>query len=217
MKSICLFSCLCLMLAVVESRGNAQSAYSIPFASQGNIIELSIANISSTTAGSVSIQVTNVPSWMRFDDVERQIPTVTGGGEGTVAFSFSIEKSAPVDREHTLRFVITSSTGENWTKEITVAVAAPEQFELFQNYPNPFNPTTAIGYQLSATSRVSLKVFDVLGREVATLVDGDRPAGYHEERWDAGAFASGMYVYELVALAGNGKRHVGRRTLMLVR
>ena len=130
MKSIYSFWCLCLILAVLGSRSNAQSAYSIPFASQGNTIELSVANVSSAAAGRVRVHVTNVPSWIRFAETERQIPSVKAGEEGTVAFSFSIEKSAPVDREHTLRFVIASSTGEKWTKEITVAVAVPEQFEL---------------------------------------------------------------------------------------
>jgi hypothetical protein len=58
-----------------------------------------------------------------------------------------------------------------WTKEITVAVAAPNKFEVFQNYPNPSNPTTAISYQLTANSSVSLKVYNLLGQEVASLVD----------------------------------------------
>lgn len=217
MKQSCSFLCLCFILAAFGFRAIAQSVYEIPFASQGNSIELSIANASSVGAGRVSVHATNIPPWLKFEAIDQQVGFINSGEEDAVRFTFSVEKSAPVGRRHMLRFDISSSTGEKWTKEIAVAVAAPEQFELFQNYPNPFNPSTAIGYQLSSESRVSLKVYDVLGREVATLLDGDKPAGYHEERWDAGAFASGMYVYELVATEGNGNRHLSRRALILLK
>jgi hypothetical protein len=73
----------------------------------------------------------------------------------------------------------------------------PAQYKLSQNYPNPFNPSTVISYQLSANSRVTLKVYDVLGREVATLVDGVQPAGNRTAVWNASRFASGLYFYRL--------------------
>ncbi|HTY35475.1 MAG TPA: T9SS type A sorting domain-containing protein, partial [Bacteroidota bacterium] len=68
---------------------------------------------------------------------------------------------------------------------------------LAQNYPNPFNPSTAISYRLSAVSEVTLKVFDLLGREVATLVNGTMMAGTHIAVWDASRFSSGVYFYRL--------------------
>ncbi len=70
-------------------------------------------------------------------------------------------------------------------------------FQLAQNYPNPFNPSTTIRYQLPAANHVSLKVFDLLGDEVATLVDGLQDRGDHAVTWDAGRFASGVYIYRL--------------------
>lgn len=78
-------------------------------------------------------------------------------------------------------------------------------FSLAQNYPNPFNPTTAISYQLpalsgvegSAVSFVTLKVFDVLGREVATLVNEKLSPGLHKTVWNAANFPSGVYFYRL--------------------
>jgi glucuronoarabinoxylan endo-1,4-beta-xylanase len=75
----------------------------------------------------------------------------------------------------------------------------PLNFNLRQNYPNPFNPTTTISYQLPAVSFVSLKVFNVLGQEVATLVDESRQAGTHKVQWDALGMPSGMYLYRLQA------------------
>ncbi len=73
----------------------------------------------------------------------------------------------------------------------------PAAFGLGQNYPNPFNPTTAIGYQLSASGRVSLKVYDILGREVMTLIDRNQNPGYYSVTFDAARFASGTYFYVL--------------------
>jgi hypothetical protein len=75
----------------------------------------------------------------------------------------------------------------------------PGKFVLLQNYPNPFNPNTAISYQLSAISVVKLGVFDALGREVATLVDEEKPTGTYTATWNAGSLPSGVYVYRLVA------------------
>jgi hypothetical protein len=70
---------------------------------------------------------------------------------------------------------------------------------LFPNYPNPFNPTTVITYQLPVSSQVSLKVFDLLGREVQTLVDGMKSAGKHSVQWDAAGMPSGLYFYQITA------------------
>jgi hypothetical protein len=67
------------------------------------------------------------------------------------------------------------------------------------SYPNPFNPSTTITYQLPATSNVNLKVFDMLGREVATLVNERQNAGQYQVRFDATRLASGMYFYRLQA------------------
>ncbi len=73
----------------------------------------------------------------------------------------------------------------------------PEKFILYQNYPNPFNPTTTIKFYVPATAPVSLKVYDLVGREVAVLVDEVKPAGEFAIDFDAAALASGIYFYVL--------------------
>ena len=75
----------------------------------------------------------------------------------------------------------------------------PVLYLLEQNYPNPFNPSTQIRYSLPTPSKVRLTVHDLLGREVAVLVDEVQPAGYREAVWDASRFASGVYLYRLTA------------------
>lgn len=75
----------------------------------------------------------------------------------------------------------------------------PAAFELVQNYPNPFNPATNIGFRIAKAGFVSLKVYDVAGREAATLVAENLAAGSYQYTWDAGSFASGVYYYRLSA------------------
>ena len=75
----------------------------------------------------------------------------------------------------------------------------PSAFKLEQNYPNPFNPTTTIRYSIGQANRVTLKVFNTLGQEVATLVDENQSVGEHHATFDAGEFSSGVYIYKITA------------------
>jgi hypothetical protein len=74
-----------------------------------------------------------------------------------------------------------------------------DDFSLDQNYPNPFNPSTTIRYQVSGSSNVSLEVYDILGNEVATLVNEEKPAGSYEVKFNAAGLSSGIYFYKLQA------------------
>ncbi len=89
--------------------------------------------------------------------------------------------------------------GQYVSGELTSFTAAPADFVLKQNYPNPFNPTTKIRYQIPKLSFVTLKVFDVLGREVAALVNEEKPAGRYEVEFNATSLSSGVYFYQLQA------------------
>ena len=94
--------------------------------------------------------------------------------------------------------------------------ALPQDFALGQNYPNPFNPSTIIPYQIPTTTHVRLEVFNLLGQRLATLVDGDRPAGAHTAQWDATdaagrAVGSGVFIYRLTG----GGHTVSRRMVLI--
>ncbi|MEP0861470.1 MAG: T9SS type A sorting domain-containing protein, partial [Ignavibacterium sp.] len=75
----------------------------------------------------------------------------------------------------------------------------PATYELAQNYPNPFNPSTKIRYQIPNDGFVTLKIYDILGAEVSTLVNETKVAGKYEVNFDASSLASGVYIYKLTA------------------
>ena len=85
------------------------------------------------------------------------------------------------------------------TTDVAHNTEQPEAFALHQNYPNPFNPSTVIQYALPARSHVVLSVYNMLGQLEATLVEGEKAAGYHEVRFDASGLPSGIYLYRLQA------------------
>ncbi len=114
--------------------------------------------------------------------------TVTIGGQGT---------ASKIRRGNN---PVVYDGGDDDGKEITEdPQTVPTAFALSNNYPNPFNPTTVISYQLPVAGQVTLKVFDMLGQEVATLVDGRVSAGQHKVQFDASLLASGLYIYRLQA------------------
>ena len=75
----------------------------------------------------------------------------------------------------------------------------PSKFTLDQNYPNPFNPNTIINYALPENVNVELRVYDILGSEIATLVNEEKPAGNYEVEFDGSKLSSGIYFYRLQA------------------
>ena len=85
-------------------------------------------------------------------------------------------------------------------------------YHLFQNYPNPFNPSTTIKYQIPKESNVTIKIYDVLGREVSTLLNTEQKVGEHEVEWNANGFASGIYFYQIKA-----KNFIDTKKMLLIK
>ena len=87
----------------------------------------------------------------------------------------------------------------------------PYEFALFNNYPNPFNPVTTIKFSIPETQQVTLKIYNLMGREVVTLVDQELHPGYHTTKWNAGSMASGVYFYRLIS----GKESLKQKMILL--
>ncbi len=137
---------------------------------------------------------------------------VRGAGTTSDAKSYSfVDRTASGKVSYRLKQVDFDGAFE-YSPVIEVEAGMPRTFELGQNYPNPFNPSTVISYQLPVASEVSLKVYDVLGREVATLANGRQEAGRYSVSFNASGFASGVYFYRLQA-----GQFVQTRKMMLVK
>ncbi len=87
----------------------------------------------------------------------------------------------------------------NYSSIVEVEFDVPKDFVLHQNYPNPFNPSTTIKYAVPKTSLVNIKVYDLTGQEVASLVNEVKEAGTYEIKFDARNLASGIYLYRMIA------------------
>ena len=202
---------------VLTSTMAAQLVYELPFASKDNTFDLAVENTAWIQVKQVKVKVEGQPDWISFNSAETIIDGLSKGEEKIASFVFSVDKKAPVKKEQKLTFVITGPNNQSWSKEITISVAPPERFELFQNYPNPFNPVTVISYQLTVDSKVSLKVYNLLGQQLATLIDEDQMAGFHETTWNASSMASGTYIYRLVTKDQTGKDVVAQKRMVVVK
>ena len=128
---------------------------------------------------------------------------VNGKGTTTEPQSYSfVDKELDAGKyQYRLKQIDFNGTFE-YSKTVEVEINQPTKFSLEQNYPNPFNPSTSIKFSIPAVGTrlalsVQLKVYDVLGKEVATLVNEEKPAGSYEVKFDASKLASGIYYYQM--------------------
>jgi hypothetical protein len=122
-----------------------------------------------------------------------------GNSNSTKLYSFSDKNIETIGKVYyRLKQLDIDGTFE-YSKTIEVEVAAPNNFELSQNYPNPFNPTTVIKYQVPniKSQTITLKVYDAIGKEVATLVNEVQKPGIYKVSFDASNLSSGIYYYQL--------------------
>ncbi|MDP2303933.1 MAG: FG-GAP-like repeat-containing protein [Ignavibacteria bacterium] len=125
-----------------------------------------------------------------------KIGFVNGGGNSNSPKEYSFTDPSVTSGSYAYRLKQLDNDGKyEYSKEVEVDLGMLTEFSLQQNYPNPFNPETVISYQLPVSGNVSLKVFDMLGREVVTLVNEVQEAGMYDVSFNGKAFASGAYIY----------------------
>jgi hypothetical protein len=191
----------------------AQTVYEVTPGTKDNEITLTVANVSEKNPATyINVFLTRNSSALNFKEETKTIEQVEAKAEAKAIFSFDVNRNVPVNKKDTIDFMITSNEGIMMLKSFIFNYSAPKEFKLEQNYPNPFNPTTTIQYQLPADAKVTLKIYDILGSEVTTLVNEDQEAGYKEVKFNATNLASGMYIYRLTA-----NKYVSTKKMMVLK
>jgi glucuronoarabinoxylan endo-1,4-beta-xylanase len=176
----------------VDATANPQAdVYVTAYKDSSKIVIVAINNSSSTVEQTFTLQKQAGVSAAVF------IPYVTSETKNCV------QQSSIAVKDNSLTVVLDASSITTFvskeTPEAVERLSAPKRFSLAQNYPNPFNPTTTISFNLPSRVFVSIEVFDLLGREVATILSEEMNAGTHSRQWNAGTLASGVYFYRLQA------------------
>jgi hypothetical protein len=197
LKQISFFMCV-VLLSMARMHASTM-VYQVEPHSKGNTITLDVTNRLSSELRELSVVVLRPPRWLTIKSARVGAQTLPVDSTAHISVNFDIVQD--VQRGEAGEIVIGLFAGRTLVmqKTISLTIAVPAKHELAQNYPNPFNPSTTIRYELPTDGFVTLKVFDLLGREVATLVNEEQKADYHKVTFDASRLASGVYFYRLQA------------------
>ena len=160
-------------------------------------------------------------------DIERKLSTtetwakvgyIAGKGTTTAPTSYRFEDRKLNTGKYNYRLKQMDFNGniEYFDLNGLIEVGVPTKYDISQNYPNPFNPTTKVDFDLPFASKVTMKLYDMSGREVMTLVNDERTAGYYTEIFNMSNLSSGAYFYRISA-NGNGQNFVMSKKLMLIK
>lgn len=206
-----------LMMPMLGENGRTYTTLSYP--SLDEVIEIPVG-IEFTKSGTVDLEVTqfDLPQGYTIEFVDYQA-NVRLPLSADFTYSFEHQANAkvrPVDEiipgfgnvaasdNNRFALVIAPPT----TTSAGVQSDLPTEVSLSQNFPNPFNPTTSIRYQVPENTHVRLGVYDLLGRQVALLVNDTMPAGSHTAQFDASSLSSGVYIYRIEAAGQSQSRRM---------
>ena len=157
---------------------------------------------------------------LRIDEnVWKEIGFVEGHGTVNTAngYIFKDEKTKAGLYQYRLKQIDYNGNYEYFSPSTgDVVINSPNNFEVSQNYPNPSNPKSKIDFQMPFDGKVSIKVYDIAGREVAVLIDGLKPADFYSVEFDGSNLASGVYFYRIIA-DGEGKSFTKTLKMVLVK
>jgi hypothetical protein len=146
-------------------------------------------------------------------NVWQKIGFVKGKGTSSELHSYSFTEKNVGNGKYSYRLKQIDFDGSfEYSNVISINIGTPLSFRMSQNYPNPFNPSTIINFQIPEKTNVSLKVYDILGREVITLLNEVKEPGIYNINFNAAGFSSGVYIYKLST--GNGNISVKKMTLI---
>jgi hypothetical protein len=148
--------------------------------------------LDSDIGDTLTYQASGLPSWLSFNAQTRTFQGTPPQTVRLITIGITVNDLLLASASTTLRMAVAAPL-----TDVDNSPTSPIKYELRQNYPNPFNPTTNIRFEIVDLEFVSLKIFDVLGREVATLMNEEKPKGNYNVTWDASHMPSGVYFYHL--------------------
>ncbi len=152
------------------------------------------------------------------DDVSfASIGFTDGNGTSAEAHSYSFVDHHATSGTYYYRLKQVDFDGTSAYSEVVEVEFVPTEFSLGQNYPNPFNPATKIKFALPVAAKVSVKVYNVVGQQVAGLINGQFETGLHEVEFDASKFSSGVYFYTIEATGVDGQSFGSTKKMMLMK
>ena len=209
---------LAFLLAAPAVRAQAPAeaaAHVLPFASGGHTLELALGGDHAKTGGPMTVAVASAPAWLAFDQTQAAASPADEASEPVARLTFAAERTAPVGVPAEVTLVVRDASGAVvGEKTVRVVVSAPAALAVEAPRPNPSRGAVTVPYLTPAAGRVRVVVVDLLGREVAVLVDAEEPAGAHEARLPAGRLAAGVYAVRVTA-AGPGGAGDATRTARL--
>ena len=196
-----------------------QTVYDVIPGTKGNQIIITLENESKLSEiKNVEIKLERSSESLIFKDSRIGVKIINAWEGKDVPFTFDIKRNIESNKKDTIEFLI-SGNGINLKKSFILNYTSPKEYALSQNFPNPFNPATTIRYDLPFDSKVSLKIYDILGNEVKTLVKREESAGFKEIKFNGLSLASGVYIYRLIAnnLANNQASFVSIKKMMMIK
>jgi hypothetical protein len=148
-----------------------------------------------------------------------KIGFVTGNGTSSSVNNYSYKDNNLRAGKYNYRLKQIDYNGNftHYNLQNDVSIGAPGNFILSQNYPNPFNPETIINFQISKDSKVELKVYNILGKEVMNVMNEFKSAGFYSAKLNASMLASGVYFYRIIVSDGNGVQFIDTKKMQVIK
>jgi hypothetical protein len=118
--------------------------------------------------------------------------------------------------KYRLKQIDVNGNFEYFNLQSDVIIGTPKNFNISQNYPNPFNPSTKIDFEIPVNGNISIKLFDISGKEVATIVNENKQAGYYTVEFNASNLSSGTYFYRITS-DNNGISYINTKKMLLIK
>lgn len=191
----------------------------VELASFTSIVNKNDVNLKWSTVSEENNSGFDVERKLITESIWKKISFVEGRGNSNtqINYEYSDRKLESGKYNYRLKQIDYNGSHKYYDLSSEVQVGIPSKFVLLQNYPNPFNPSTKIDFDLPENAKVSIKIFDISGKEVASILNEYRTAGYYSNSFNANRLSSGIYFYSINATTDNGKSYNAVKKMMLVK